>query len=88
LKIASSGRGAFAGTRCAHFNSRNKEWACQQPPEVSEKIDTGLRSQVYEELVERRSNSPIFQGKIGSLASKEPPYRFIALKDWSVDIYH
>jgi hypothetical protein len=27
-------------------------------------------------------------GKIGSLASIEPPYRFIALKDWSVDIYH
>jgi hypothetical protein len=25
LKIASSGRGALAGTRCAHFNCNNKK---------------------------------------------------------------
>jgi hypothetical protein len=29
LKIASFGRCTFAGTRCAHFNCKNKEWERQ-----------------------------------------------------------
>jgi hypothetical protein len=40
LKITSSGRGAFVGTRCAHFNYENKEWASQQSSEVLEKTNT------------------------------------------------
>jgi hypothetical protein len=40
LKIASSERGAFAGTRCAHLNCKNKERASQQSSEVYEKTGT------------------------------------------------
>jgi hypothetical protein len=40
LKIASSGRGAFAGTRGTHFNCRNKECASQQSAKAPEKTNT------------------------------------------------
>jgi hypothetical protein len=39
---------------------KSKKQASQQPSEVSEKINTDPRSQVYEELVERRNDSQIF----------------------------
>jgi hypothetical protein len=43
LKIASSGRGALAGTRYAHFNYENMECTSQQSLEVSEKTNPKLR---------------------------------------------
>jgi hypothetical protein len=40
LKIASSGRGALASTRCAHFSCENKERTSQPSSKAPEKINT------------------------------------------------
>jgi hypothetical protein len=46
LKIASSGRGAFAGTRCAHLNCKNKEWASRNRRRSPRRPTLDQRNQV------------------------------------------
>jgi hypothetical protein len=71
--MTSSRRGAFAGTRWVHFNYKSKEQASPKSSEINEKINTDPRSQVYEELVERRNNSKIFRSFLwGALEDVAP----------------
>jgi hypothetical protein len=71
LKIASFGRGAFAGTRCVHFNCKNNERASQQSSKVSEKADTSLkRSSSTDNLSKEATTHQFFGLPVGEHRKK------------------
>jgi hypothetical protein len=66
LKITSSGRGALAGTRCAHLSCENKEWKSQQTSKVPEKTSITIKAQINKTSSEETST---YQS-LGSLVGK------------------